>query len=430
MEKALKILFMILILPVGLYAATHNVSTSDKNYAQGVDFTAAAGDTIFFPAGTYNIGQYYFSDFIGTKANPIVIDLNGQTVDANGEHSAIRLRDCDYITLTNGTCTNSANNVVLAELTPNVIFDNLTVTNGSSSGIRAGIQTTEGTTQYYRSAYTEDYVIVRNCTVHDMTYEGIYIGNSNNENPQFASDGTVFYKSFIDSVIVENCTVYNTGYDAIQVGAAEGFAWIHDNEAYAFAGANVGNHSSGIQLGEATEALCYNNYIHDATFEIGAGIAGLGQGMIMFNNRISDVNAGIFIYDRYTAPNKTNRIYNNTITNIASWGIDNRTVNTFHNKIWNNILHTQTVPDTASVYWYYTENGASADLQGNVYEYGSGGLTNLNFTDEPNGDYTLQAGSTAEDAGVLILGDISELIINAAGDLRPLTGTTWDAGAY
>jgi len=126
---------------------------------------------------------------------------------------------------------------------------------------------------------------------------------------------------------------------------------------------NVNGQNNGIQIGEGTGGLCYNNYIKGG-FGSGLIVLGLGDNTVYNNIVINAGGFGIFCDDRYTAGTGFNFV-NNTIINPGSDGIrlyaDNSVLN---NTIVNNLIANPcsygkyTSPRTTSDSYVYLLNSS------------------------------------------------------------------------
>jgi hypothetical protein len=154
--------------------------------------------------------------------------------------------------------------------------------------------------------------------VHDTGGEGLYIGNSFYANGVTTSCG-VRYPHDIVNMKVHNNIVKNTAWDGIQVGCVVSGAAIYDNLIENSGTANVAGQRNGLQIGEGTGGLCYNNFIKTVK---GNGIIALGLGdNLIFNNIIvNTAEAGIFC-DNRTLTGTGFKFINNSIANPGTDGI-------------------------------------------------------------------------------------------------------------
>jgi hypothetical protein len=176
------------------------------------------------------------------------------------------------------------------------------------------------------------------------TGEGFYIGYS-----FYAGKVKCTYAKphDIKSIRVFSNKVYNTGADGLQVGCAVSDCEIYDNHIENY-GINPFNGSTsqqgnGIQLGDGTSGLCYNNYISAKPGAItGGGIKVFGINNTVFNNvLVNPHELGIFVDERSgsdTAQDSGYRIYNNTIINPGGHGIWLMSEKVSNNWVRNNII--------------------------------------------------------------------------------------------
>lgn len=414
--------------------AVHTKPTSTDTFLNGQvsGQTVNPGDIILYESGVHT-GTQYFSDFTGSSGNPIVIDLNGNDVDAQNNNNVLRLVNSSFITIRNGTLRNSSTNIILTTEAFNIRLENIVGDNAANgSGFRLGFSTKATDSSYWRENFTEDYVEVVDCTISNVRFEGIYVGNSDPQRWSFTSANIAYAQNYLLRAIVKGCTVYNTGYDGIQVGSTTGWAEVCDNEVYNYGTSSVDSHANGIQMGVATRGLCYNNLVHsgshrNASFQI------LGAGVSIFNNISIDGGAGIYLFDRMTFPNRSARVFNNTFVSMSVLGIYYTATYHRHNKMYNNIFHmfSGSVPDTINT-WYIRSGSADdnpIDDQNNIFTFGTAGLNSLDFVDLTNNDVRLGNSSTALNTGKNLINENSKLILNKSGSVRPFSGS-WNIGAY
>jgi hypothetical protein len=412
------------------------VTTLGAIYTNGSSFggaTVNAGDTILFDSGTH-IGYQTFRNYIGTEANPIIIDLNAQTIDGqnNSSWTGIALEDCDHIEVKNGSLVNitqSKSGVLARE--GSYIIDGLTITGGNQciaihNDEAIGSNYINRRTDYPPDGVGNEYVTVKNCTLSGAQYEGIYIGASNTEKwLQDTTDRSVIYEQpLVRDAIVENCNVSNCGDDGIQVGA---LSMIVRDNTITNVGTALGTHTSGIQINPIGSVEVYRNFIKDC----GPGIFIACSNSRVYNNIIKDAKNGVALTFTKQEANENHWFFNNTMTDINQHCIPNWNGIAPNNRLWNNIMHL-TAPEDGSTHSFYyvgTDRNVNMDEQNNIEVDSAAGLTALNFTDYANDDLTLGVGSTAIDAGQNLYDDLDYLRTNYSGSNRSSSGS-WDSGAY
>ncbi|PTB88624.1 hypothetical protein C9994_17680, partial [Marivirga lumbricoides] len=121
----------------------------------------------------------------------------------------------------------------------------------------------------------------------------------------------------------------------MQVGCAIQGAEIYNNDIRNYGVDDKAVQNNGIQIGEGTGGLCYNNRIINGT---GTGIIVLGYGdNILFNNVIVGAGKnGIYCDKRFT-PGTGFKFINNTIINPRLDGI-NVNAQGLQNKVFNNLI--------------------------------------------------------------------------------------------
>lgn len=183
------------------------------------------------------------------------------------------------------------------------------------------------------------------------------------------------------------------------------------------------NGGFGIHLFQQDPAHAPNNWVirNNVFFNNGSGYGRLhprkasaiiisrGHNNQVYNNLVYNNHAGIFV--GYGASDTL--VANNTVYGNDTYGIE---VSSSHSgslnaRVINNIVWGNTVSQI-------TDTGTNSTLRGNV-------TTDPNFVNAAGGDFHLQAGSPAIDAGVTL----SEVLVDMAGGTRP-SGSAYDAGAF
>jgi hypothetical protein len=304
------------------------------------------GDTICLDGGTlYNI-PLRFKNIRGTEDNPVtIINCNGivnVTVPSNLVYG-VRFEQSQYFRFTGsgekipyGIRISGANKlgVTFDNKTSDFEADHLEISDVGFAGIMAKTDPTCDSTTT-RGYFTMRNVNIHHNLVHHTGGEGLYIGNSFYSTgaktpcgPQMPHD--------LENIRIHSNIIRNTGWEAIQLGGAVRGAEIFNNIVEDYGEANNEQQNNGIQIGEGTGGLCYNNYIHSGN---GNGIIVLGIGdNVLFNNII--VNAGgfgIFCDDRYVTGDGFSFI-NNTIIHPKRDGIRLYADQVRANSVINNLI--------------------------------------------------------------------------------------------
>ncbi len=266
--------------------------------------------------------------------------------------------------------------------------------------------------------------------VHDTGGEGFYIGNSFFSNGMKRECG-IRMPHEIQGVKVYNNIIKNSGWESIQVGSAIQNAAIYDNRIENYGTKDKPNQRGGIQIGEGTGGLCYNNFIIKGN---GNGMTVLGYGdNLIFNNII--INAGlngIFCDERFSKGSGF-KFINNTIINPSMDGIRIYAEQLKMNVIANNIIvnpgNYKTYRRTFlrsgdDAYVYKLSDDVKVDLSNNYFTLD---IDLLKFTNYKEFDFSLTASSPAINAGR----DVSGFgITHDFGKNKRPNGEKFDIGAF
>lgn len=229
--------------------------------------------------------------------------------------------------------------------------------------------------------------------------EIVDVTNQNNGD-NVALEHGVYHSGCVDCLIRNSRFIGNQAY-GMQIYNDLGSAWITNFTAY-------GNYIEGRKSGATGTAYC--------------GVF-VGTGVVVYNNICNGLggqsvkyNGGFQLYAA-TGP----KIYNNTVYDVVSIGVQINTGVTSAD-VTNNILNTTlTVP--------IDDQGTSSTLRTNHCQSADTGCSvtgSASFTSAATGDFTLQSGSTARDAGT----DLSAtLTTDYTGTARP-QNSVFDLGAY
>lgn len=315
------------------------------------------GDTICLSGGQRD--YLLLRNIKGTAAQPVVIVNRGGTVIINTNHFyGIKLSNCKHIKLI-GTSTSTqpygirilrvgnGGGITVDDLSTNVEIAHIEIANTALAGIYAK---TDPDCSFVatRDKFTMYNLIVRNCYLHDIEDEGLYIGSSKFTGQYLPSCDTTVLPHYIHGVYVYNNIVERTGWDGIQVASAPVDCKIYGNVVRYDSYRETPNQMSGILIGGGSRCDCYNNQIFDGK---GDGIDAFGLGtQKIFNNLIvrsgrtyfpgnaSYPRHGIYIGNSPDGASAVYHLMHNTIISPKSTGIRFANNNTTNNLLFNNII--------------------------------------------------------------------------------------------
>lgn len=300
-------------------------------------------------------GNLLFRNLNGTYDQPIVIRNCGGVarINGTGKNFGIKTENSKFFRITGGDqkgeygiiVSGGTMGVTLQHLSTHFEVDHLEIENSGFAGIMA--KTDPGCDPAtWRGNFVMKGVSLHNNYIHDTGGEGIYAGNS------FFKDGVNTpcgrqYPHEIHYIRIFGNVVRNTGWDGIQLGSATLGASVHANTIENYGTKNINVQNGGIQIGEGTGGVCYNNLIRGGTGN-GMMVLGLGNNII-YNNVIDQAgNHGVFCDERYS-PGDGFVFVNNTILNPGGDGIRIYAEILPRNIIVNNII---TNPGSYSTYSY------------------------------------------------------------------------------
>ena len=287
------------------------------------------GDVICLQAGL-NYNALKLINIVGSADKPVIIKNCGGKVSINVSSTfAIKTNYCQYFRITGsgdakhkyGIELAGANSLGLSldMLSSNFEVDHVEIHHVGFAGIMAktdpSCEVPSG-----RDKFTMREVKIHNNYIHDTNGEGMYIGNSFYAKGVDLSCGTVLPHAVVNAKVYNN-VVRNTGWDGIQVGAATQGCEVYNNEVENYGLRKNATHGNGIQLGEGTGGLCYNNIIKNGHWN-GLQVLGYGDNVIFNNMVINTGNNGSFIDSRPPAsPGNGFKFLNNTIVNPGANGV-------------------------------------------------------------------------------------------------------------
>ncbi|HYG18875.1 MAG TPA: right-handed parallel beta-helix repeat-containing protein [Ohtaekwangia sp.] len=267
-----------------------------------------------------------FVNFVGTASNPITImNCGGRvTVDGAGKSFGIKTENSKYFRITGGSdatygifIKNANLGITLDKLSTNFEVDHVEVANVGFAGIMAKTDPSCDNATI-RGNFTMRDISLHDNYIHETGGEGFYVGNSFYMNGVKLSCGTRFPHA-IEGVKIYNNKVKNSGWEGIQLGSATVGAEVYNNSIENYGTKNVANQRNGLQLGEGTGGLCYNNFVKAGPGN-GIVLLGLGDNVIHDNIIVNAGSHGIFCDERYS-PGPGFKFVNNTIINPKQDGI-------------------------------------------------------------------------------------------------------------
>ncbi len=405
------------------------------------------GDTVCLQAGNWDYIQ--LKDFHGTADKPIVFINSGGEVIINTDHLVgIKIGNCSHIVFSgNGDPqapygfrilkVSKGAGMGIDDYSTDIEIAHVEISKTLLGGVYAKTDptcTNFGATRdkfvMYNFSFHDNYV-------HDVSEEGLYIGNSHYAGLYLAGCDTTVLPHAMKGVFIYNNLVENTGFDGIQVSSADSNCQIHDNHINYDSQAGRADQMSGIMIGGGSVCKTYNNAISNGKGD-GIDIFGMG-GFNVFNNLI--VNAGefylpnqpdkmkhgIYVGNVVTTPNAVLGIYNNTIVSPKSFGI----------RLANNDLKSILVKANLIVApGKYADVGSDSYINSyNInpaivvksHNYTTNNINEVHFIRADAGNYDLQPSSPAVNYGTDLTAEgITFDILNRS---RPFHGL-FSAGAY
>lgn len=135
-----------------------------------------------------------------------------------------------------------------------------------------------------RGEFTMKDVKIHHCLIRDTGGEGLYIGNSSPSGHD------------LENISIYANKIVKTGWDGLQLGCCVKGGLVYDNVIEDAGTKRTIYQNNGIQIGERTKALVYNNVVKRSS---GNGIIILGSGVHAYRNRIFSAGEnGIYADDR------------------------------------------------------------------------------------------------------------------------------------
>ncbi|GAA5034726.1 hypothetical protein GCM10011506_29210 [Marivirga lumbricoides] len=407
------------------------VSITNKKFGfDGEEFGVKPGDIICLDGSLTYKRPVLFKNIIGTPENPVLItNCNGTAViDLPNLTYNIGTKNCKYFRISGSGDPTVKYGIKLSGvrskgldlnyLSSNFEVDHLEIFDIGFTGIMAKTDP-NCDDETIRGNFTMRDVSIHDNYIHDVGGEGLYIGNSFYANGAKKECGQRLPHDIVNIKIYKN-DVRNTGWDGIQLGSAVQGAKIYSNTIENFGVENRANQRSGIQIGEGTGGLCFNNIIKNGS---GNGMTVLGYGdNIIFNNLIVNPKLiGVFVDERYS-PGEGFKLFNNTIVNSGLEGIKVYAWN-LKNEVKNNLVINPANIDAEGSN-AYIDYGSNTETEANFFAMK---IEELNLFNINKDDYSLTRDSPVIDEGV----DLSSygIDMDILGRKRP-SGADFDIGAY
>lgn len=259
-----------------------------------VDWVAVGRpDEIIIPEG--HTEPVYFVGIAGTKDNRVWIAGGDIKVPRNLSYG-VKFDNCEHFEFYNTKIDGGNIGVTLEKRTTNFELNELVVMRSGAVGILAKDD----------SALRGQFVMtgkIHDCLVQDPGTEGIYVGNSH------WAEGKAHE---CENVEIYDNVVKGSGWDAIQLGSCPKGARIFNNQVFNAGTKRTTNQSSGIQIGEGTGGLCYENQIF-GTWGNGINLLGIGNNLVYKNKMSQCGENGIFCDTRGTPIGNGFKIFQNII---------------------------------------------------------------------------------------------------------------------
>lgn len=279
---------------------------------------------------------FYIKNFHGTEAKPFLfINCDGQSTITSGS-VGIKIHESSHIRVT-GTGSSDDYGIKISTALHGVAaehgatdfeIDHVEISGSKSIGFLARSNPEPSTN---RENFVQKNTLIHHNYIHNVRNEGLYVGGSHWHT---TLDG--LKEPELIGVRIYNNRVVDTGYDGIQVGSAIKDSEIYNNVVINYGLRNVTFHQSGIQANPGTTARIYNNYVKGGT---GNAIFLNGFGNDVYNNLIVDCNKhGMYIKDIGPLPNKSYRIFNNTLINIGRAAVKVTSKLSVNNMYYNNVM--------------------------------------------------------------------------------------------
>lgn len=406
------------------------------------------GDTICLQKG-----QKFFllvTYLHGTKLNPIVIqNTDGLVSILESSIYGVKFDSCSYLkfsgagvdALQYGILVDSPAGVGLSVdgLSTDIEIERVEISNTGQSGI---IAKTDPNCQFTstREKFTLRNLKIHDTFIHDIMYEGMYLGSSKYKGQTIScgSTDTTVLPHLLRGIEIYNNVVQETGWDGIQVSSADSGCYIYDNVILSDSKSEYYYQMSGIMVGGGTQGNIFNNTIKDGK---GDGIEVISLGIQkIYNNLIVNAGStfkpdqnyspylkyGIYIGAEYTSPANTNIILFNTIISPKSYGIRFDDTQSTKNFISNNIIvNPGSFPSEGeNAYINLGSPSIQITISNNIKTLD---IFSVDFVNHSEGNYDLKRSSPAVNSASAIEG--FNLNFDLSNRVRPFA-SFFDIGAF
>ncbi|MBL7856253.1 MAG: right-handed parallel beta-helix repeat-containing protein [Cyclobacteriaceae bacterium] len=399
------------------------------------------GDIICLQA-SLKYGPLKFINIHGTEENPIIITNCGGVVNINvpDKRFALKTERSSHFRITGTGDKNNRYGIRLSGsrgigltldlLSTNFEVDHLEVYNIGFAGIMAKTDPSCND-ETIRENFTMKNISLHDNFIHDTGGEGFYIGNSFYAKGMNKKECGIRLPHSILGARIYNNTVKNAGWEAIQVGSVIEGAEIFNNIIENYGVRDKANQRGGIQLGEGTGGLCYNNKIINGNGN-GMTVLGIGDNVI-FNNMIVNAGRNGVFCDERSIIGPGFKFINNTIISPKMDGIKIYADLVEMNVIVNNIIvNPGTYAEYKSNFFKSADDAYVNKLSDNVkinlsHNLFIQELNEVHFSNPDSMDFSITKKSPAVDQGR----DVSEfnILFDFNGFPRPYN-KIWDIGAF
>jgi hypothetical protein len=390
--------------------------------------SARPGDTIWIESGTRQ--NLLITDFHGEPGRPVVFaNHGGQVLIETDQSYGISFRNCSYFILTGipddtyqygikvgRVGSESGMGISVGYRSTDFTIKRCEVANTGFAGIMAKTEPVCDDPSTWRSGFTQYNTVIRDCYIHDVLGEGIYVGSSFYLGQTISPCGqTVLPPVLVGAQILYN-RIERSGWDGIQVSSAVSDCNIHHNTLKDCSYLMYPQQMSGINIGGGTLAKCYNNTITDC-FATGILLFGNG-GTEVYNNLILRPGKkyqpdepdyrehGIFVSDKTQTDKTYYGIYQNTIIQPKSDAIRIDSNVELQVRIYNNVL-----VDPGAYDVYENDNTSYSGPDAYIFDVGRGHqfkeesnyysrtYDNAGFSNPGQDNFRLKPGSALIDLG-------------------------------
>ncbi|HMM10883.1 MAG TPA: right-handed parallel beta-helix repeat-containing protein [Bacteroidales bacterium] len=409
------ILATLICIPLRAQKACNHTINLSTNVFDGTN--VVPGDTICITGGQRD--YLLLRNITGTSSQPVVLVNRGGVSVINTSHFyGIKISNCKHIKLIGTTSAaqpygirivrvGNGGGISVDDMSTNVEIAHIEIANTALAGIYAK---TDPDCSFVatRDKFTMFNLIIRNCYLHDIEDEGLYIGSSKFTGQYLPACDTTVLPHFIHGVHVFNNIVERTGWDGIQVASAPVDCRIYGNFIRNDSYRETPNQMSGILIGGGSKCDCFNNQIFDGK---GDGIDAFGFGtQKIYNNLIvragrtyfpndpSYPRHGIFVGNSPDGAAAIYHIMHNSIISAKSTGIRFANNNTSNNLIFNNIITNPGDFGTVGSNAYFQNTSASVlfNIRNNHF---SERIDTLRFRNPAQDNYDLFANSPSINKG-------------------------------